>query len=352
MRSALYLTALLPIALPSVAVAQKAPTSTPLTGKEIYQQTLKATVWVMRAEDFTEGSTRGTRVTGTGTGSLIDVQNRLVVTNYHVVRDSKLAVIFFPAFDKKKDLIPEREHYLKEFRANRGVRGTVLAAEPKMDLALIQLPKEGIPPGTPALRLARESVGPGDTVHSIGNPGASGALWVYTPGGVKAVYRKEFTTGSKTGKEQPFRIEARVVETTSPVNSGDSGGPVVNGAGELVAVTQGHIAEDAARSISYFIDVSELKALLKKHNFTRIITAPPSAEVVVAPKPEPPAKAVAASASDDRDKKEKTAQQKLDLAKQFQDNPTTYRKRLTEIVKDFSETKAAAEAKELLDKIK
>ena len=52
--------------------------------------------------------------------------------------------------------------------------------EPRCDLAVIEL--ERMPPGVQALRLAASSVVPGQRIHSIGNPGVSGALWVYTPG--------------------------------------------------------------------------------------------------------------------------------------------------------------------------
>lgn len=343
--------ALLIAALPAVVLAQK-PTPTPLSSGDLYKQTAKATVWVMKAEEFAEGLRTGVRVTGTGSGSLIDLQNRLVVTNYHVVRDNKLAVLFFPAYDAQKNLIQERKFYSDAFKEGKGARSQVIAVNPKADLALIQLPINAIPAGTRELKLAKESVGPGDTVHSIGHPGA-GALWSYTPGSVKAVTSKKFMTTGREGREAPITVDARVVETTSPVNPGDSGGPLVNAAGELAAITQGHVAEDAARSISYFIDVSELKALLKKHNF-KVPTAPPVAEVVAAPKDPPPPKAVTTADTADADKKAKEARarSKLTVAENFKDNTAKYKAKLQEIVKDFDGTEAATEAKKRLDEMK
>ena len=58
------------------------------------------------------------------------------------------------------------------------------------DLALIRLDR--VPDGVPALSSRATSPDPGQTVHSIGNPGKSGALWVYTPGKVRQVYSKKW----------------------------------------------------------------------------------------------------------------------------------------------------------------
>src|SRR5437870_3153940 len=110
MRRALVLVVVAAVtALP--AVAQK-PSATPLSGGQIFSQTLKSTVWITSPIEVTVGgSTR--QMLATGTGSVIDLQNRLVVTNYHVVRDQKEVTVMFPAFDKKsKELIAERAQYM------------------------------------------------------------------------------------------------------------------------------------------------------------------------------------------------------------------------------------------------
>jgi S1-C subfamily serine protease len=109
------------------------------------------------------------------------------------------------------------------------------------------------------LGLALESAKPGQCVHSIGNPSSSDALWVYTRGEVRQVYHRTFRVDGN------FTIRARVVETQSPVNEGDSGGPVVNDRGELVAVVQSTFNTNKVHLISVFIDVSEVRLLLQNH---------------------------------------------------------------------------------------
>ncbi len=128
------------------------------------------------------------------------------------------------------------------------------------DLALIRIDR--VPDGVPELPLADSSPDPGTAVQSIGNPGKSGALWVYTPGKVRQVYTKKWK--AKLDERTIVTFEAKVIETDSPTNPGDSGGPLVNDKGELVGVTQGGALD--AQSISIFVDLSEVKRLINRRS--------------------------------------------------------------------------------------
>src|SRR5207249_3390857 len=101
-------------------------------------------------------------------------------------------------------------------------------------LALIKL--DFLPPGAKVVPLAKKSVSPGQRVHSIGNPGKSEGMWVYTSGTVRQVVRMKWTVRTE---EDKLTLEAKVVQTQSPTNPGDSGGPLLNDNAELVGVTQG-----------------------------------------------------------------------------------------------------------------
>jgi HEAT repeat protein/S1-C subfamily serine protease len=216
-------------------------------GQLIYKHLLKSAVWILsiQQQQLQGGVQQGTRVSG-GTGTLVDRKNRLVLTNHHVVDGGQAIVVFFPSFNNGK-LLAERDFFLEQVKQNDVIRGKVLAAEQRRDLALIQVDR--VPDGIEALTLAKTSTSPGNPVHSIGNPGSSGALWIYTSGTVRQVYEKEWRTGPDTIHH------AKVVETQSPTNHGDSGGPLVNSRGELVGVTHG--GSSTAQLLSLFIDVSE-----------------------------------------------------------------------------------------------
>jgi hypothetical protein len=214
-------------------------------GAKVYKDLLKSICWIH--------SPRTGGKVATGTGSLVDLDRRLVLTNYHVVGDRDIVKVMFPRTEKGK-VVAERDFYRDRFR-RYGIVGKVVYRDKKADLALVQL--EGLPEGVQAIKLAPESAEAGQSVHSVGNPGDSGALWVYTPGKVRQVYHKKWK--AKMG-DDVADFEADIVETDSATNPGDSGGPLVNDKGQLVGVTQGGAI--GARLLSTFIDVAEVKKTL------------------------------------------------------------------------------------------
>jgi hypothetical protein len=246
-----------------------APFAPAQSGTDAYKSTVKSTVWIH--------SERGRRGLATGSGSLVDKSAKLVLTNYHVVGDNKRATVFFPAYKDDKP-IPEKAYY-KDRTRTLGIDAEVIEIDRNADLAVLKL--ERVPAGAPELKLANGSADPGQQIHSVGNPGGSGALWVYTPGKVRQVYQKTWKADLE-GKIVTFK--AKVVETDSPTNPGDSGGPLVNDKAELVGVTQGGASN--AQLISTFVDLSEVKKILARDAVARLRT---KAEKSTA-KDDPPAK--------------------------------------------------------------
>jgi hypothetical protein len=222
-------------------------------GGKVYKQAVPSVVWVHSAR---------ARGLATGSGSLVDRERRLVLTNYHVVEDTANATVFFPVF-RDGQPIAEKSYY-KDRLARLAHRGKVVALHKQADLALIQL--ESLPDEVEALPLAAASPSPGDAVHSIGNTGRSGALWGYVKGTVRQVYRKKWR--AQLDPKRVITFEAKVIETDSPTNPGDSGGPLLNDKGELVGVTQGGATD--AQLVSFFVDLSEVKELLARDEVKRI----------------------------------------------------------------------------------
>ncbi len=211
---------------------------------EVYQRALRSTGWVLVPKNEKQSAL--------GTCWLADRDRRLVITCQHVVGDSREVLIYFPC-SVNGQVRAESGYYLKQVPASNG---RVIATDPVRDLALIQLP--AVPEGIQALPLAPRSCQPGESVHSIGNPDMEeeldeGTLWWYTLGTVRQVYRQKLMTaeGAKY---------VRCVETQSPVNQGDSGGPVVNDRCQVIGVTQSYRAD--RRLVSQNIDVQEVKAFL------------------------------------------------------------------------------------------
>jgi S1-C subfamily serine protease len=166
----------------------------------------------------------------------------------------------FPAFADGQ-LVVDRGHYKRLNKTDKDkCKAQVLYWSEANDLAVLKL--NAVPEGVLGLPLAREPGRPGQPVHSIGNPGSSGALWVYTSGTVRtAPYKKQWQS---FGEGILMKHDAWIIETQSPTNPGDSGGPLVNEAAELLAVAQG--VNLGANSINLFIDVREIREFLKSHN--------------------------------------------------------------------------------------
>jgi serine protease Do len=209
-----------------------------MADETLYQQGLRSTVWIVAGKV-------------SGSGVLVDTDQKLVVTNYHVVGNADEVQVCFPAA-RDGSLRVERDFYRTHLE-ELAVAGRVTVKDPKRDLALVQL--ASLPESAVAVPLAQASPTPGETVHSIGNPGTSDALWVYTSGTVRQVYE------AKMRMPNGIPLVARIIETQAPVNPGDSGGPALSANGELVGIVQSYQVD--AQLVSRCIDISEVQALLQ-----------------------------------------------------------------------------------------
>lgn len=188
---------------------------------------------------------------GNGSGVLVDAQRKWVLTNYHVATMEGDCRVLFPEF-RDGAPIPEVLHYAEQ-KGRKLVGAKVIALDAERDLALLEVDR--IPTGIVAATLSQRSPRPGETLHAVGNSGFSnGVLWRYFRGEVRQVAKQElhFPNGQV--------LKARVVEGQLPSNPGDSGGPVFDGQGRLVALTQGMRLD--RNLVNYAVDIQEIRAFL------------------------------------------------------------------------------------------
>jgi S1-C subfamily serine protease len=189
-----------------------------------------------------------------GSGVLVDAGSRRVVTAAHVVKTEEAVTVVLPAFDREGRVITDLDHYLKRGGA---VRGKVLDRRAACDLALIEL--DSLPLNVKGIRFSTGGAREGQVVHVIGHSNMNaGAVFGYSSGQVRNVFTRA------AAPDHP--LSGRLVLTSVATNQGDSGGPVLNDAGELVAiVSMGTTGKQAQQVVDYCIDVSEIRSLLDAH---------------------------------------------------------------------------------------
>jgi tetratricopeptide (TPR) repeat protein len=189
----------------------------------------------------------------TGTAWLLDAERRLAVTNNHVVQPvedqpAKSSFAFMPVVEEG-EVIHEPDYY---FTNGKKLGVTILYTDAHRDLALVQL--DALPENAAAFKLAERSARPGEPLFSLaGAPRGSQGFFIYTEGTSRAVYTRNIAAGT----------EIKVLETQMPLNQGNSGGPIVNERGEIVAVFEGLSLDPGVQLVNVCVDLSELRGFLE-----------------------------------------------------------------------------------------
>lgn len=142
-----------------------------------------------------------------GSGVIVDAGQGFIVTNEHVVRDAQEITV--------------------SLHDGRSLEATLVGADPNTDIAVIQVRSENL---TSALLADSELLRVGDFVVAIGNPFGLGHT--ATSGIVSALGR----SGLGIEDYEDF------IQTDASINTGNSGGALVNLRGELVGINTAILA--------------------------------------------------------------------------------------------------------------
>ena len=149
-------------------------------------------------------------VVGTGTGIVLD-PNGQVMTNFHVVQGA----------DRITGTV-----------AGRTFPATLVGYDRNRDIAVLQLIGAG---GLAAAAIGdSNALVPGEPVVALGNAMGSDAPLTREVGTVTGFGRTVQAEDTLTGISDEL---TGLIEFAAPVRAGDSGGPVVNGAGQVVGIT-------------------------------------------------------------------------------------------------------------------
>lgn len=146
---------------------------------------------------------------GTGSGIILS-SDGFIVTNYHVVEGAKKIAVTFYGEEQKKF-------------------ASVVGYSARDDIAVIKVDAEGLSPATFA---SSADCRVGDRVYAVGAPEGSDYGWTVTSGIISNPLRELKMYSS----EHVLDKKMYLLQTDTPVNPGNSGGPLINARGEVVGI--------------------------------------------------------------------------------------------------------------------
>src|SRR6059036_3991688 len=221
-----WLTALLLVALPAWAM----PGAEAQTPGEVFRKVAPSVV-VIRAKGRDISASGQSRFAETGSGVLIS-QDGKVMTAAHVVH----------AMDEIS----------VEFLGGETVKAHVVASEPAADLSLLQLAR--VPSGAKSSPLANsDPIQVGDPVIIVGAP--YGLSYSLSAGLISARWPP-----NTVYKSMPL---AEFFQTTATINTGNSGGPMFNMAGDVIGIVSHNISKSGgSEGLGFVVTLNTARQLL------------------------------------------------------------------------------------------
>jgi S1-C subfamily serine protease len=172
---------------------------------------------------------------GAGTGIVLD--GGRILTNAHVVADASSITVSASGDDTPRT-------------------ATLVASDDAADLAVLQIDDtSGLVPATLG---SSDTVAVGDDVVAIGNALALEGGMTVTSGIVSATDREVDTaSGTMTG----------LIQTDAAISSGNSGGPLVNAAGEVIGINSAVATSSGsveASNIGFAIDIDTARSVVNQ----------------------------------------------------------------------------------------
>ncbi len=198
--------------------------------------------------------------TSSGSGIIIGKNENelLIVTNFHVVANSKeLSVIFSPV-EEKLESVQNEAGASSVLKNNKNIPNAVVKGyNSDKDLAVIAVKLKDIPSEIFS-KIKTATIGDssklkrGDSVIAIGN--ALGYGQSVTTGIISAVNRK-ITMEASNGTSL---VTNAFIQTDAAINPGNSGGALLNMKGELIGINSVKIASNGVEGMGYAIPISDV----------------------------------------------------------------------------------------------
>ena len=219
---ALLLAASVLLSLPMASAAQ--------TPGEVFRKVTPSVV-VIKAKGSEVTAGGQTRFLETGSGVLISADGK-VMTAAHVVHSMNEITV--------------------EFLGGETVSAKVIASEPAADLSLLQL--ERVPAGARVAKMGNsDTVRVGDPVYIVGAP--YGLSYSLSAGLISAHWAP-----NTVHRAMPL---AEFFQTNATINTGNSGGPMFNAAGEVIGIVSHNISKSGgSEGLGFVVTMKTAQQLL------------------------------------------------------------------------------------------
>lgn len=188
-------------------------------------------------------------VAGSGSGVILS-EDGYILTNNHVISSADSSS-FYQVSDAKSIKV-------KIYGDDTEYSAEIIGTDSQTDLAVLKIDKTGL---TPAEFGDSSSVQIGEFVLAIGNPYN---LDYSVTAGIISALNREMTVENTT---------YNVIQADCAINSGNSGGALVNSKGEVIGITTLKLAGDGIEGVSFAIPVNETvpiyKELIEKGKISR-----------------------------------------------------------------------------------
>ena len=175
---------------------------------------------------------------GIGSGTIVGSNDTelLILTSYHVVEDSSSLYV--------------------TFCDDESVDGYIKSSSEDYDIAVVAVPLEDISDST------LESI----TYATICTEQASVGEGVIVIGDALG-YGQSVTTGIVSAVDREITVENRtisVIQTDAAINSGNSGGCMLNSAGQIIGISEAKITSDSVEGMCYAISINVYADLIEE----------------------------------------------------------------------------------------
>ncbi|MGN8966984.1 S1C family serine protease [Intestinimonas sp. HCP28S3_D6] len=218
------------------------PETAPLSFQEIYQQVSPSVVSITALLPM--GSSQGTGVVMTADG--------YIITNAHVIEGAFRADV--------------------SLEDGRSFEAKLVGSDESTDLAVLKVEADDL---TPAVFGDSDQMVVGDTVVAIGNPMGEQLRGTMTDGILSAINRDMEVDGNTM----------TLLQTTAALNTGNSGGALVNDQGQVIGITNmkliSNVSDNTLEGLGFAIPTTTVKPVVDALIAEGVVTGRPTLGVTV-----------------------------------------------------------------------